>query len=269
MSSAIAPAGDWELRLLEVGQGRHPGAWIGPAELFPDWVWSPINALLVRRGDRCVLVDAGAGIVSSWWPYEGFHSDVAGPLAAAGVARARLDRIVLTHLDMDHAGGVLTGRWPDDLAPAFPDVPVAMLDAAARWAREADPDAPLNVGSRLVALLEAQGLLEELADGDEPLPGIRVRAAPGHRVGHALLEFGGADPFVFAADVLHHEAHGEHPEWDFHGDEDPPVALATRRRVLAELAASGARFAVAHIAGPGALRVERSDEGYRIVRADG
>jgi glyoxylase-like metal-dependent hydrolase (beta-lactamase superfamily II) len=264
----IAPAGDYELTLLELGEARHPGSWVGPAAAFPEWLWSPINALLVRGNGATVLVDAGSGIVSSWWPYEGFRCDVAGPLAAAGVAPQQLDHIVLTHLDMDHAGGVLEGRWPDDLALAFPGVPVTVLDVAARWAREADPDAPLNVGSRLVALLESEGLLEEAADGSEPLPGLRLRSAPGHRVGHAVLEIEGGDPFVYAADVMHHETHAEHPEWDFQGDEDPPMALATRRRLLAELGESGTRFAVAHIAGPHALRVERAGDGLRIARAE-
>ena len=257
MNDAIAPSGQWCLALVEVGSSRHPGAWVGPG--YPEWYWSPMNVVVLRSSEQTVLIDAGPGITGSWWPFEGFHADTETALAAAGVTPADIDLIVLTHLDYDHAGGVLAGTWPNDIRLAFPDAPVVIHEDAVNAARAADPDAPNNVGTRLVALLEREGLLVPVADGAEIADAVRVRSAPGHRVGHMCVHVDGPDPFVHAADTFHNEAHVAHPEWDTSADEDPETAMATRRLVLAELADSGARAVITHMPGPHAFRIARGN----------
>jgi glyoxylase-like metal-dependent hydrolase (beta-lactamase superfamily II) len=121
-----------------------------------------------------------------------------------------------------------------------------------------------STAPRIVAALDAAGLLDEYADGAEPAPSLRLRSAPGHRVGHSILEVG--DSFVYAVDVFQHPLHVEHPEWDTAFDADPEVGLATRLALLAELADRGATVAVAHIAEPG--RIERAADGFRWVPAE-
>src|SRR5215204_1369476 len=118
MSEAIGRAGRWHVELVEVGSGRHPGSWIGPD--YPKWYWSPINVVLLRGDHELVLIDCGAGITGSWWPFEGFRSDTEAALMDAGVAPSDVELIVLTHLDYDHAGGLLQGNWPNDLRLSFP-----------------------------------------------------------------------------------------------------------------------------------------------------
>jgi glyoxylase-like metal-dependent hydrolase (beta-lactamase superfamily II) len=183
------------------------------------------------------------------------------------VAPEDLDLIVLTHLDFDHAGGLLRGEWPDRLELVYPGVPVAVPEAAVAWARDADADAELNMGSRLVDVLERERALRTLGDGAELAPSIRFRASPGHRAGHCCVEIRGDDPLVHLADVLHHEVHAEHPEWDSQADAEPELALATRRSWLAALAASGTRCVISHVAGPGALRIERAGDAFRFLPA--
>jgi glyoxylase-like metal-dependent hydrolase (beta-lactamase superfamily II) len=85
------------------------------------------------------------------------------------------------------------------------------------------------------------------------------QCAPGHRVGHMCVEVDGPHPFVHAADTFHNEAHVAHPDWDTSADEDPETALATRQRILAALADSGARAAITHMPGPYAFRIVRDD----------
>ncbi len=98
-----------------------------------------------------------------------------------------------------------------------------------------------------------------------PHPGLRLRAAPGHRTGHSIVEVG--DSFVLAADAFHHPLHVEHPEWDTQSDSDPE----TRPRDQAcDCSPSGpipdATLVVSHIAGSG--RIERAGGGYRWVPVD-
>ena len=87
--------------------------------------------------------------------------------------------------------------------------------------------------------------MDRIEDGGEAAPGVLLRAAPGHRAGHSLAEIGGS--LVHLADLVHHPLHVQHPQWDRRFDSDVEVALATRMRVLEELAALGAhRDRLAH-----------------------
>lgn len=252
IARAIAPAGGWQIDLLEVGAAIHPGRWVGPG--LPEWMWSPINALLLRRSGTTVLVDAGSGVLAALWPFDGIRSDLPAALASAGAAPADVDLVVLSHLDDDHVGGLLEGSWPDAPHPALPRARVVAPAAAVEAARAAEEASPQR---RVVDVLERAARLTVFSDGDEVAPGVRVRDAPGHRVGHAVVEVeDDHDPFLHLADTLHHLEHVEHPDWDREADTEPDVALATRSALLARCAAEGIRAAACHIAGPGAFRVE-------------
>ena len=182
MSNAIEPAipvtGGWRIDLLELGRAEHPGEWVGPG--FPDWIWSPVNGLLLRRPGRTILVDAGSGVLSHLWAFDGIVSEVPEALAAAGVRADAIDLVLLTHLDDDHIGGLLAGSWPESLELAFGQArvlaPRAGLEAVA-----AGEGLPVGVEERrrVVALLENAGVVETFEPGDEIAPGVRVRDAPG------------------------------------------------------------------------------------------
>ena len=242
----------WEIALLEVSELQMPGTDIAPAGVLGELVDLPTNALLLRGHGSTVLVDAGAGILGDWYPSE-------GPGLQALLGETVPDLAVVTHLDFDHVGGFLTGTWPGSLAPAFPSAPVVLLDDAARSARVRDPDQAWNSATRAVAAFEQVGLLREVADGGEFAPGLRLRSAPGHRTGHAILEVG--DSFVHLADVIHHPLHVEHPEWDGEHDGKPEVALRTRIAILNEAADKGKLCVASHVRGSG--RIERVLDGVR------
>ena len=96
-------------------------------------------------------------------------------------------------------------------------------------------------------------------DGHEVAPGIVLRVAPGHRLGHSIVLVDGDEPFVHLADAIHHLAHVAHPEWDNAADSDVATALATRRRLLAYAADTGSRLVASHV--PTAFHVVRRGEG--------
>jgi glyoxylase-like metal-dependent hydrolase (beta-lactamase superfamily II) len=256
----------WDIQIVEAGRAQHPGTWVAPEGVMPPWLWSPINVLLLR-GTSTVLVDAGTGILAPWWPFDGFDEDTGGALARHDLGPEQVDLVVVTHLDFDHIGGLVAGSWPDGLELAFPNAGVAVPERAVRWARAADPDEPLNAGTRIVRLLEQEGRLVEVRAGDEAAAGVRLLAAPGHRPGHSVVEIGREPVLVHGADSLHHALHAEHPEWDGLADADRAVGLATRRRLLAELAERGTPCVFSHVAGPRPLRVTREGDGFRLVPA--
>ena len=242
-------SGGWEIELVDTGMVPIEAEHMGPPGTFTETYEGPVNALVLRGHDRTVLIDAGSGPLISIWP-----GAVNKPFSLDP------DVLIATHLDWDHFGGFVAGAWPDALEPAYPGRRVLAPAEAVADARTGGGD-DKRTAPPVVAALDAAGLLEEYADGDEPAPGLRLRRAPGHRIGHSILEVG--DSFVYACDVFQHPLHVEHPEWDTAFDEDPEAGLATRVALLAELADSGAAVAVAHIAEPG--RIERAGDGFRWV----
>lgn len=253
----------WQETLVQIGTGRHPGSWIGPG--YPEWYWSPVNVVVLRSADQTILIDAGPGITSSWWPFDDFRDDTETALLEVGVTAGDVDLVVLTHLDFDHAGGVLAGTWPNDLRLAFDRARVVIHEDAVEAARGADPDARLNVGTRLIEVLDQAGALVSAVDGAEVADGVVLRSAPGHRPGHVCVEVQGSDPFVHAADTFRHEEHVCHPEWDNSSDDDTDLALSTRRRLMSEFADSGARVVTTHMSRSDPFRIVRDKGFLRLV----
>jgi glyoxylase-like metal-dependent hydrolase (beta-lactamase superfamily II) len=239
----------WTWSLLEVGILPMEATDLAPEGVLTTPFPAPVNTLLLHGHGRTVLVDAGSGPFVATWP--GGTDELPALLAEH---RAEPDLVVITHLDFDHCGGLVVDG-PDGLSPAFPGVPVL---APAPAVAEARSDLPGETpAAQVIAALDRGGLVEGYEDGDEPAPGLRLRSAPGHRLGHSILEVG--DSFVHAVDIVHHPLHVENLEWDRTWDFEPEVALATRTRILNELADSGSTVVTSHFDSPG--RIVRDRDG--------
>jgi glyoxylase-like metal-dependent hydrolase (beta-lactamase superfamily II) len=246
-------ANGWKVALLQVGiLPMEPGD-LAPAGVLSGLVLTPSNAVLLRGHGRTILVDAGSGPFVTLWP--GATDSLTARLDAES---ASPDLVILTHLDFDHCGGLVARSPAGSLRPGFPGVPVLAPGEALAQARGDPAD---ENAAQVVEALDADGLLDGYDDGTQPAPGLRMRAAPGHRLGHSILDIG--DSLVHVADIVHHSVHVEHPEWDCTWDSEPGVALATRRAILVEVAECGSTVLTSHLPSPG--RVERVADGLRWV----
>ena len=114
-----------------------------------------VNAYLVDDG-TVTLVDAGT---------PGSADDLRAELADAGYDAAAVDRVLLTHFDLDHVGG---------LAPLAVDAPVYA----------AEPDASLLEGTERPPLSKLKGLFQRAVDPFLTRPDVDVdRVADGDTVG--------------------------------------------------------------------------------------
>src|ERR1700756_3192617 len=89
-------------------------AWLEDMFLPPDILEWPLNVVVVRSGGRTILIDAGLGAGLSGFPRAG---RLALRLDAAGIDLASVTDVVLTHMHMDHIGGLLADEVRGRLRP--------------------------------------------------------------------------------------------------------------------------------------------------------
>jgi glyoxylase-like metal-dependent hydrolase (beta-lactamase superfamily II) len=90
-------------------------AWLDGMFLPPDAFDWPLNVVVVRSGRQTILIDAGLGLDPNLdLPRAG---QVAKRLEAAGIDLASVTDVVLTHMHMDHIGGLLVDGVKDQLRP--------------------------------------------------------------------------------------------------------------------------------------------------------
>ena len=81
-----------------------------PPDAF-DWA---LNVVVVRSGSQTILIDTGLGAEYPDFPRAG---QLALRLEAAGIDLASVTDVVLTHMHMDHVGGLLVDGVKDRLRP--------------------------------------------------------------------------------------------------------------------------------------------------------
>ncbi|NDU73792.1 MBL fold metallo-hydrolase [Actinomadura sp. DSM 109109] len=173
-----------------------------------------IGGLLVERGDRAMLVDAGFG------PNR-VPDDPDNPLIGAleggaflesleklGRRPEEIEVVAYTHLHPDHIG------W----AGSFGEHAVSEPE----WRhREETP---------------AAERIRTVRDGEEIFPGVRVLPTPGHTPGHTayVVESAGRRLIAFG-DAFHSPVQITRPDWRVAIDSDPEQGIAIRRRLVEEL----------------------------------
>jgi len=226
-----------------------------------DPLFLPVNAYLLRRGDKRMLIDTGCG--PSMGPELG---QLPNTLRALGIAPETIDTVLLTHIHPDHALGLVdaSGR------AVFPNAELIVHDdEAAFWLNR---DAPAGASERIVrniakgraACAPYRARLRTVRDGDA-LPGVSAISLPGHTPGHTgWLVHSGDDAVLIWGDIVHLPAvQVPRPDAAMVFDVDPALARATRQRTFDRVAADHLRVAGAHLDFPGFGHITRHGTSYR------
>ncbi|MBT2212293.1 MULTISPECIES: MBL fold metallo-hydrolase [Actinomadura] len=260
-----SPGGSWE---------EHRG-WLAPDFWNPetDECRSAIQTWLLRSEGRTILVDTGVGnhkdrpYAPVWSRRDTAYLD---NLAAAGVRPEDVDIVVNTHLHIDHVGWNtrLDGR---DWVPTFPNATYLMTRRDFEFWDPANGNGSVlgrgnqNVFEDSVAPVHRAGLAH-LWEGSYRIDAnLRLEPAPGHTPGSSVLALeSGGDRALFVGDLVHTALQIVEPETNSCFCEDPAESRSTRHRLLGRAAEDNALVFPAHLAGRGAVEVERDGSKFAI-----
>jgi glyoxylase-like metal-dependent hydrolase (beta-lactamase superfamily II) len=237
------------------------------AFLPTDFLTLNVNVLLLRIGDRRVLLEAGAG--TTMGPNGG---RLFANLQALGLGPEDIDLIVISHTHPDHVGNLRAA----DGGRAFPRATVMVPRADWAFFVEDDPDlsympTPVAFQQRFAANIKASLApvaqeVELYEAGTEILPGLTTIAAAGHSPGMAtFLVHSGEEQLLLTADLAYHPVVNIDQQWRPGPDRDAEAAAAARRRIFDRAAADRTLVLGFHFPFPGLGRILRTDDGYAWV----
>ena len=234
------------------------------AYLPPGVLPISFTALLVNTGGKLILIDTGTAgqIVDS----AGF---MLANLAAAGIAPAAVDTILISHFHPDHIDGIKTKDGDKVFANAEIWVPEP------EWKFWMD-DANMGraTGSVHRYFLNARRIFRDIAKevrmfspGDEVAPGIVSIPAYGHTPGHTAfaIHSGNQSMLAMSDTVRDPYLFARHPDWQPIFDMDGPQAVAARRDMLERAAADRMLVEAFHFPFPACGHIAKTGTGYELV----
>ena len=185
--------GDFELSVFS--DGTYPldgGAFFG---VIPKVMWSRkaaadegnyvqagLNSLLIRTGEKNILVETGMGnkLSERMIKFYGQPAKLLANLAAGGIAPEDIDVVINTHLHFDHCGWNTVRDKDGKIVPTFPRAKYYAPEGEWQYARKpSERDSISYIPDNYDPLVQS-GQMTLLKGGEEIVPGISVKTFPGH-----------------------------------------------------------------------------------------
>jgi glyoxylase-like metal-dependent hydrolase (beta-lactamase superfamily II) len=228
-----------------------------------------LNCLLVRSEGRTVLIESGVG----GKPGDRDNATPASEgtlltsLTALGVAPEDVTDVVNTHLHSDHCGWNTSGGTSDadPLRPTFPNATYHVAGTEWHDANHPNERTRATYLERNLAPIEGHVRLMDGNGAETPITSeVRFLAAPGHTEGHGVVVIrSGGESAVFTGDLAQHRVQLERTAWVSGLDVLPLVSMETKKLLMERCIEEQALVLVSHVAYPGAMRMTRTERGYR------
>jgi glyoxylase-like metal-dependent hydrolase (beta-lactamase superfamily II) len=188
-------------------------------------------------------------------------------LNAVGYSPESIDAVLLTHVHGDHSGGLaVDGRrvFPNaDIYLAKSEFDYWLSDAAKAHAK-ASHQKMFEEGRAALAPYRAADRIRTFTAPATLFSGVTAVPAPGHTPGHSFYEIESRGHHMrVIGDIVHAaEIQLQRPDVTIDFDVDEPLAAATRKAALDELASTHELVAAPHISFPGLGHILRSGSGF-------
>jgi glyoxylase-like metal-dependent hydrolase (beta-lactamase superfamily II) len=237
---------------------------LAKAGLTTDFVSIPLTVAVVNTGGKLILCDSGSG--GQWQPTAG---KLMANMKAAGIDPAAIHTVLISHFHPDHIYGLMEKGTN---APVFPNAEIIVPATEYKWWTEPGrveklPEARKALGARIHAVFPTWKNIRQVEGETEVAPSIRFVNAPGHTPGHVAFHLAsGNQQLMLSNDMAYVPALlAPHPEWQGAYDQDGPLAVDTRRKLIDRVIAEKLAICGAHFPFPGAGTFVKDGNGYAFT----
>jgi glyoxylase-like metal-dependent hydrolase (beta-lactamase superfamily II) len=238
---------------------------LAKAGLTTEFMPIPLTVIVLKIGDKHVMVDAGSGV--GQWQANATH--LPANINAAGIDRSQISTILVSHFHPDHVWGLMEKGTN---AAVFPNAELIVNGSEYKWWTEPGRVEKLAegrraAGKRIADVFPTWKNWKLVQDNAEVAPGVRLLAAVGHTPGHsAFLVSSGKDQLMVSNDTMYVPALlAPHPEWQGVYDQDGATAVATRRKLIDRVIADKMMICGAHFPFPGAGVFAKDGDAYTFT----
>ena len=243
--------------------------WLRPHFANPDGkVIMSVHAFVIESPGHRMVVDTCIGNDKrrAFPGWNMLQMPFLADLEKAGFARDSIDRVLCTHLHVDHVGWnttLVAGRW----TPTFPRARYLIGRTEFEYwrSRQEDDDHGRAFADSVAPVFDA-GLVD-LVDVDHRIcEEVDLVPTLGHTPGHVSVRIASRrEHALITGDFLHHPCQMARLDWCSTADHDPERAIRTRRDVLAQLSGTPTLLIGTHFATPTAGRVVREGDAFRLA----
>ena len=229
----------------------------------PGRVPIPINTFVINTNDKLYLIDTGIG-----GAFGAALGHLPRSLRSAGYEPEQFDAVLLTHLHIDHAGGLVANN-----AAVFPNAELIVPDEEAKY--WLDPSFPAAAPERqrgmvptaVKAMETYKSRATRFSRNADIGKGIKSVPLFGHTPGHTgYLISDGSEQLLIWADIVHSSfLQCPMPNWGYSADVDKDAAVATRLATFKRVAADQTLIAGMHLPFPGFGRLVTEGAAYAFV----
>jgi glyoxylase-like metal-dependent hydrolase (beta-lactamase superfamily II) len=233
--------GDFELTALSDGvYYLDGGAFFG---VIPKTLWSRkveadeknrvqsgLNSVLIRTGEKNILIETGVGnkLSDKMVQIFGQPAKLLENLSATGLSPEDIDIVINSHLHFDHCGWN-TIRHHGAIKPTFPKATYYVQEGEWKHAHEGQRDSVSYLPDNYDPMVES-GQMQLRRGNQEIVPGISVEVFPGHtRDMQAILIQSGGQTACYISDLIPSSAHLD-LNWVMAFDLYPLASIESRKR---------------------------------------
>ena len=194
---------------------------------------------------------------------EGRQGDLVKRLREEGIQPETIKRILITHTDYDHVGGLISS----DGHLFFPSAQILMTRDAWDWYHSEDVLAKIDPKvaeffRKLFPIITDHVVF--VGGEQEIIPGVCTISTPGHRPGHIALEIiSQGQTLLHFGDAINNPIFVIRPEWLVKIDTFPEQGRNTRKALFKRAADENALVFAAHPTFPGLGRITRKGDAYQ------